>query len=92
MKRQRWFSIGTVCLVLAAGSVIAAVSAADDAPLDQTSRQPARSVAASSSDARALALQIDRLLAAKWAEARVVPARAADDAEYMHESASTWSA
>ena len=27
--------------------------------------------------------QIDRLLAAKWAEAKVQPARPADDAEYL---------
>ena len=42
-----------------------------------------RPAAAAASDARALAEQIDRLLAAKWAEAKVRPARPADDAEFL---------
>ena len=39
--------------------------------------------AQSARDARALAAKIDRLLAAKWAEARVAPVGPADDAEYL---------
>ena len=46
-------------------------------------RQAGRPGRAAASDAQALAGQIDRLLAAKWAEAKVQPARPADDAEYL---------
>ena len=51
----------------------------------RTRRRASRAApaAAAASDAKALAGQIDRLLAAKWAEAKVQPARAADDAEYL---------
>jgi hypothetical protein len=75
MKHDRRFWIGTVCLVL---GVVCAV-AADHTRGDETPRKPGASV----SDAKALAGQIDRLLESKWAEAKVQPARAADDAEYV---------
>jgi len=81
MKHDRWFWIGTVCLVLGAACAIAAE--ADDNRADQTPRKPGGPGGASASDAKALAAQIDRLLAARWAEANVQPARAADDAEYL---------
>ncbi len=52
-----------------------------------TSRTPAKPdvprTSAVAIEARALAQQIDRLLAAKWAEAKVNPARPADDAELL---------
>ncbi len=81
MKHDRWFWIGTVCLVL--GAVRGVAAGADDSSAGQTPRKPGGSNSAAASDARALAGQIDRLLAAKWAEAKVQPARPADDAEFL---------
>jgi hypothetical protein len=78
MKHDRRFWIGTVCLVL--GAAYSVSTEADDIKADPAPRK-ARGAAAS--DSRVLAGQIDRLLAAKWAEAKVQPARAADDAEYL---------
>ena len=70
-----------MCLVL--GGLCALAAGADDTETDQTPRKPGGPAAAAASDAKALAGQIDRLLAAKWAEAKVQPARAADDAEFL---------
>ncbi|MDB5350342.1 MAG: Protein of unknown function (DUF1553)/Protein of unknown function [Planctomycetota bacterium] len=71
---DRRFLTGAVLLVLA--SVPALAPAADVAGkgLDAV---------ASSRDAKALAQTIDRRLAAKWAEAKIVPVGPADDAEYL---------
>jgi hypothetical protein len=77
MKHDRWFWIGTVCLALV-GLCAVAAEADDDKP-----GQPAGPGGAAARDARALAVQIDRLLAARWADAKVQPAKAADDAEYL---------
>jgi hypothetical protein len=71
--------LGTWTRIGLAGVVL---SMATFAPAADAVRKPAE-VAKSARDARALAAKIDRLLAEKWAEARVVPARPADDAEYL---------
>jgi Protein of unknown function (DUF1549) len=68
-----WTRISVFCLAIAAGSV---ASAAD------TKGKPPE-ISKSARDARALATKIDRLLAEKWAEAKVVPVGPADDAEYL---------
>jgi hypothetical protein len=77
MMHNHRFWVGTVCLVLGGLSAIAVC--ADDG----TSAKPARPGATTKVDARALAQQVDRLLADKWAEAKVRPAPPADDAEYL---------
>jgi Protein of unknown function (DUF1549)/Protein of unknown function (DUF1553) len=69
--RSRW--VGLAWLALSWASV---------APAADTVRKPAEA-SKSARDARALALKIDRLLAEKWAEAKVVPVGPADDAEYL---------
>ncbi len=81
MKHNHRFWIATVGLVLG-GLWVVAAAGADDSPVDRTPAQP-RGPRGAASDAQALAEQIDRLLAAKWAEAKVRPARPADDAEYL---------
>ncbi len=81
MKYDRRSWITTICLVL--GGVCSLAAGADDTKTDQTPRKPGGPGSAAASDAKALAGQIDRLLAARWAEAKVQPARAADDAEYL---------
>ena len=81
MKHDRRSWITTMCLVLGGACTLAA--GADDTKTDQTPRKPGGPGSAAASDAKALAGQIDRLLAARWAEAKVQPARAADDAEYL---------
>ena len=81
MKHDRRVWIGTVCLVMA--GLWTAMAGADDIKADQSTGKPASTGGTTASDAHALAVQIDRLLAAKWAEAKVQPARAADDAEYL---------
>ena len=81
MKHDRRSWITTMCLVL--GGVCTLAAGADDTKTDQTPRKPGGPGSAAASDAKALAGQIDRLLAARWAEAKVQPARAADDAEYL---------
>ena len=82
MKLDRRFWFGAVCLVLA-GLLTTAAAKADDIKADRSPPKAAGSGGKAATDARALAEQIDRLLAAKWAEAKVVPAKAADDAEYL---------
>jgi hypothetical protein len=78
MLHDRRFWIGTLCF-LAAG-LRAVACQADDIKVDQAAGQSAGS---SVRDARRLAVEIDRLLAAKWAEAKIQPANPADDAEYL---------
>jgi hypothetical protein len=78
MKHDRRFWIGMICFVL--GAVSSAAARADD---NRTGKTPDAAAVAAANEARALAGQIDRLLAAKWAAAKVVPARPADDAEYL---------
>jgi Protein of unknown function (DUF1549)/Protein of unknown function (DUF1553) len=68
-----WTRISFACLALVFASV---------APAADTVRKPAEA-SKSARDAKALALKIDRMLAEKWAEARVVPVGPADDAEYL---------
>jgi hypothetical protein len=85
MKHIHRFGIGMVGLVLG-GLWVAAGAGAGDAPADRTrTRTPSAPGAArgAADDARALADQIDRLLAAKWAKANVHPAPPADDAEFL---------
>jgi hypothetical protein len=77
MMRNHRFWIGTVCLVLGGLSALA-VGADDGKPAKR-----ARPGATTKLDARALAAQVDRLLADAWAEAKVRPAPPADDAEYL---------
>ncbi len=81
MKHNHRFWIGTVGLVLG-GLWIAASAGAGDSPVARTPAQP-RGVRGAVGDARALAEQIDRLLAARWSKANVRPARPADDAEFL---------
>jgi hypothetical protein len=81
MKHNHRFWIGTVCLVL--GGLCSIAVAAGETPADVKPAGPDGLRAAAVGDARALAAQIDRLLAAGWAEAKVRPAPPADDAEYL---------
>ena len=85
MKRDRRFWIGSMCLVVGLLCARVAIFADDAGRADQSPRKPgaAGGHGTAVSDARALAGQIDRLLAARWALARVQPARAADDAEFL---------
>ena len=68
-----WTRIGVACVAFLAGPHS---PAADNAP-----KPP--EVSKATRDARALALKIDRMLASKWAEAKVTPVGPADDAEYL---------
>jgi hypothetical protein len=76
MKHNHRFWIGTVLLVMGGLSALAFGA-------DKTSPKPTGPSGTAAVDAKALAEQVDRLLAAKWAEAKVQPAPAADDAEYL---------
>jgi hypothetical protein len=78
MKHDRQFWIAALCLVL--GAAASALAQTDDG---KTGKTPQAATAAAVNDARVLAGQIDRLLEAGWAKAKVVPARPADDAEYL---------
>jgi Protein of unknown function (DUF1549)/Protein of unknown function (DUF1553) len=78
MTHHQRFAIGTASLVL--GGLCALATGSDEAG---TPRPPAKPDGSHVSEARALARQIDRLLAAKWDEAKVRPARPADDAESL---------
>jgi len=82
MMYHPWFKIGTVGLVL--GGLWAQAVGADETA---TGRTPAKldgpRARAAAGEARALALEIDRLLAPNWALAKVRPARPADDAELL---------
>ena len=82
MTHHHRFGIATVGLVL--GGLCALAGGGRRAPATGRSRaagRPAR--VRSAGEAPALARQIDRLLAAKWAEAKVRPAPPADDAESL---------
>ncbi|HKI16438.1 MAG TPA: DUF1549 domain-containing protein, partial [Isosphaeraceae bacterium] len=81
MRHNHRLWIGTVCLVL--GGFCAVAVGAGEMQTDGKAAQPDGPRGAAASDARALAGQIDRLLAAGWAEAKVRPAPPADDAEYL---------
>jgi len=81
MHHNHRFWIGTVFLALG-GFCAIAVGAGDKQPDGKPARPDGRRAAAAS-DARTLAAEIDRLLAAGWAEAKVQPAPPADDAEYL---------
>ena len=70
---RTWIAIGVACLALPRPG---------DAPAADAARKPVE-VPRATRDARALAATIDRLLAEKWAEARVIPAGPADDGEYL---------
>jgi hypothetical protein len=63
------------CLLLAAAPALAADSARD-------AKAPAAKIDAPR-DARALAAKIDELIARRWANEKVTPATAADDAEFL---------
>jgi Protein of unknown function (DUF1549)/Protein of unknown function (DUF1553) len=76
MTHTHRFWIGTVCLALGGLSVVAADDAAPAKPRASTQKK-------AKLDAQELAGQVDALLAAKWAEAKVQPAAPADDAEYL---------
>ena len=56
-----------------------ALAVGSSVPAAEKSAEPPKSTR----DARALASKIDRLLAEKWAEAKVVPVGPADDAEFL---------
>ncbi|MFI5456910.1 MAG: DUF1549 and DUF1553 domain-containing protein [Isosphaerales bacterium] len=81
MQSNHRFWIGTVCLVL--GGFCAVAVGARELQTDGKPARPDGRRGAAASDARALAGQIDRLLAAGWAEAKVQPAPPADQAEYL---------
>ena len=70
---RTWIAIGVACLALWAFG---------DAPAADTARKPPE-ISKATREARALAATIDRLLAEKWAEAKVIPAGPADDGEYL---------
>jgi hypothetical protein len=86
MKYHHRLMIGTVGSVLGGLCALAGAARADDDSV--RARRPVkldspRASSAAAGEARALAPQVDRLLAEKWAEAKVQPARAADDAEFL---------
>ena len=56
---------------------------AGDTPKDRSPEKRSGPARAAGKDAKSLAESIDRLLAARWAEAKVQPAPPADDAEYL---------
>ena len=62
--------------------IIAAAVALGAGPADSAPRKGA-APSKGARDAQALAAKVDRLLAAKWAEARALPVGPADDAEYL---------
>ena len=70
---RTWTLIGVALVVFGAGPVARASDIARKPP----------EVSKASRDARAVAAKVDRLLAEKWAEAKVVPVGQADDAEYL---------
>ena len=71
----------TACLVLGGMRMVTAAGGGDT-PIARTPVQP-KGPRTTAGDARALAEQIDGLLAAKWSRANVRPAQSADDAEYL---------
>jgi hypothetical protein len=82
MTHHHRFAIGTVGLVL--GGLCALAAASDEtAPARTPAKPDGPRTSAVAIEARSLAQQIDRLLAAKWTEARVRPALPADDAELL---------
>ena len=78
MKHNHRFWIGTVCLVL--GGLSALAFGADKTSPEREGRGGTPAVDATRGR---LPEQVDRLLAAAWAEAKVRPAPPADDAEYV---------
>ena len=81
MKPHPRYWIGTVGLVLG-GLCLVASAGAGDTPDARTPTLPMGPRGAAG-DARGLADQIDRLLAAKWSKSNVRPAPPADDAEFL---------
>jgi hypothetical protein len=82
MTHHHRFAIGTVGLVL--GGLCALAADADEtAPARTPAKPDGPRTSAVAIEARSLAQQIDRLLAAKWTEAKVRPAQPADDAELL---------
>jgi hypothetical protein len=82
MKYHHPFKIGAVGFVL--GGICALAAGADESNSGRTPtklERPRKSAAAE--QARALAQEIDRMLADKWAQAKVKPAQAADQAEFL---------
>jgi hypothetical protein len=78
MTYDHRFTIGIAGLVL--GGLCALAAASDETA---TARPAAKPDGSRVSEARSLAQQVDRLLAAKWALANVRPAQPADDAESL---------
>ncbi len=82
MTYHHRFKIGALGLVLSNLWALAAL--ADETVTGRTpAKLDGRRNSAAAGEARALALEIDRLLAVKWDEAKVRPARPADDAELL---------
>jgi hypothetical protein len=81
MKHNHRFGIAALCVALSGWSGIVAV--ADDTPVERTPGKGGSRRGVGVRDAKSLAQSIDALLAARWAEAKVQPARPADDDEYL---------
>src|ERR1700678_1410890 len=82
MKSNHQLATAVVFIVL--GPWWAVEATAGDLPNDQSlPRAVATRRAAAAKDARSLSAAIDRLLAARWADAKVQCAPPADDAEYL---------
>jgi hypothetical protein len=81
MKQLHRFGIAGVCIVL--GGWCALEALAGDDTTDLSPAKPAAARRAAANDAKSLAESIDRLLASRWAEAKVQSAPPADDAEYL---------
>jgi Protein of unknown function (DUF1549) len=81
MKHNHRFGIAALCVVLGGWFGFAAV--AGDTLFEREPGKAGSRGGVGARDARSLAQSIDALLAARWAEARVHPARPADDDEYL---------
>jgi Protein of unknown function (DUF1549) len=81
MKQLHRIGIAGVCIIL--GGWCALEALAGDDTTDLSPAKPAAARRAAANDAKSLTESIDRLLASRWAEAKVQSAPPADDAEYL---------
>jgi hypothetical protein len=81
MKHNYRFGVAAFGLVI--GGICALTALGGDSATDVAPAKPVAQRGGETTSAKALADAIDRLLAARWAEAKVRPAPPADDAEYL---------
>jgi Protein of unknown function (DUF1553)/Protein of unknown function (DUF1549) len=85
MTHHHRLLFGAAGFVLGGLCWVAAGRADDDSVRARTPARPdnARKLSKAAGEARTVAAQVDALIAAKWVEAKVQPARPADDAEFL---------